>query len=292
MSYRIDGPMGLSNLTERLPASLRQLGIGTAPGAPTGAVPEKYEGALRLATLNLAHGRGPWQSYLRRSTLEDNLYRLAGTLRQVGPDVVALQEADGPSSWSGNFDHVATLADLTDFESHFRGDHQELGGSRFKLSYGTALMTSHRLHRERSHRFQACWRDTKGFVVAAIDVPQWNHTTVDVVSVHLDPLRPTLRRRQIRQMIDVLQERGHPLVVLGDLNCCFRSDPSSMRLLIEALRLHVFQPDSHSPTYPAQRPSRRLDWILASTGIEFGGYGTLRSRHSDHLIVAADLILD
>ena len=28
----------------------------------------------------------------------------------LAPDVVALQEADGPSGWSGNFDHVATLA--------------------------------------------------------------------------------------------------------------------------------------------------------------------------------------
>jgi endonuclease/exonuclease/phosphatase family metal-dependent hydrolase len=254
------------------------------------SVPEKEESVLRLLTLNLAHGRGPWQTYLRRDTLQNNLDLLAHTVRRVAPDIVALQEADGPSAWSGNFDHVATLASAVELEQHFRGDHNHFGAPGFQLASGTALLARHRLEDPRSHRFAECWRDTKGFVLASVEVPQWGELKLDVVSVHLDPIRPTLRRRQILQMVEQLESRENPLVLLGDLNCCFRREPDSLRLLVEELHLHAFQPDCASPTYPASRPSRRLDWILISRELEFGGYGTLPARLSDHLMVAADLV--
>ena len=60
----------------------------------------------------------------------------------------------------------------------------------------------------------------------------------------------------------------------------------------EALGLKAFQPEAHSPTYPAFRPLRRLDWILISDELDFGGYGTLPVSVSDHLVVTADLVLD
>ena len=238
----------------------------------TASVPERPDNALRLLTLNLAHGRGPRQTHVRRHRLESNLERVARTLRQLEPDVVALQEADGPSSWSGNFDHVATLAELSGLNDHFRGDHNPFGNSeRFYLNTGTALITRHELQEPISHRFGENWRDTKGLVLATIDVPQWRGHSLDVVSVHLDFLTPAVRRRQIEQMAEVLIDRDNPLVLLGDLNCCWASEPRSMELLTEKLELVAFQPDAHSPTYPRIQTdaATRLDSDLEPPGFRW-----------------------
>ncbi len=61
-------------------------------------------GVLRVATLNLAHGRKDSlnQFFLSRETLRKNLMDIADVLRQHRPQVVALQEADAASWWRGS----------------------------------------------------------------------------------------------------------------------------------------------------------------------------------------------
>ena len=127
---------------------------------------------------------------------------------------------------------------------------------------------------------------------ATILVPEWGGLEVDVVSVHLDFLVPGVRRKQILQMVDRLILRRRPMVVLGDLNCCFEREPRSMRLLVETLGLKAYEPDSRAHTYPSRRPRRRLDWILVSRGIAFRSYHVLPDTVSDHRGVLAELELE
>lgn len=254
-------------------------------------VPPKRGQALRLVSLNLAHGRrvSAHQAFLKRSTAEKNVGQVAKLLRQLAPDVVALQEADGPSAWSGNFDHVATLADRARLGDHFRGDHNPFGSERYPLASGTALVSGMPLKDQISERFATNWRDTKGFVVAATGVPQWGGLEIDLVSVHLDFLRPAIRRRQILSLVHALIHRRRPLVVMGDLNCCWQRESSTLELFQEHLDLHAYLPQEPAPTFPSNNPRRRLDWVLASKDLAFSDYHTLRSPLSDHLAVVADL---
>ena len=259
--------------------------------APSSQVPSKDRGHLRFFSLNVAHARrnAPVKPFLRRRTAQRNLADIAEALRQLTPDVVALQEVDGPSISSGNFDHVAALARDAGLVDHYRGDHNAFGFGRFNVAYGTALLARQPLLDPASHRFATSWRDTKGFVVASVAVPEWGGLALDVVSVHLDPLRPALRRKQIVRMVEELKARQRPLVVLGDLNCCWQYEPKSMDLLVRRLGLEAHEPDSIEPTYPAHRPRRRIDWILASPELHFSGYHTVRVPLSDHLVLVADL---
>ena len=241
----------------------------------------------------MAHGRrtAPNNPFLRRRTARRNISAIADAVRELTPDVVALQEADGPSTWSGNFDHVATLAEMTELSSHYRGDHNSVRVGRFGLDYGTALLARRPLSSPSSHRFGISWRDTKGFVVATVVVPEWRNLEVDVVSVHLDFLAPRIRRKQIDQMVETLLDRRRPLVVLGDLNCCFDYEPRSIRLLVDRLGLRSHQPQRSAPTYPSRRPWRRIDWILISEELAYAGYHTVPDPLSDHLMLVADLQL-
>ncbi|MEM7582154.1 MAG: endonuclease/exonuclease/phosphatase family protein [Acidobacteriota bacterium] len=261
--------------------------------APSLQVPDKAVDHLRLFSLNVAHARRnvPVKPYLGRRKALRNLDEIADTLKQLTPDVVALQEVDGPSTWSGNIDHVAKIAQKAGYHEHYRGDHNAFGFGRFNMASGTALMARQPLLDPASHRFAISWRDTKGFVVASVAVPMWDGLAIDVVSVHLDFLVPAVRRMQIRRMVETLSERQRPLVVLGDLNCCWQYEPASMELLVRELKLSAYRPDSRAPTYPAHRPRRRLDWILASPELDFSGYHTVHAPLSDHLVLVADLSL-
>jgi endonuclease/exonuclease/phosphatase family metal-dependent hydrolase len=264
-------------------------------------------GALRILTLNVAHGRklATHQALLSPSRVRQNLEEIASLLRESSADVVALQEADGPSAWSGNFDHVEMLKHLAEHVCCFRGEHNafNLGGAA--LASGTALISRFPLHDQRSLRFGTSWRDTKGFVLATVPVPAWGGLEIDVVSLHLEPFNPVVRRQQVRQLTDVLAERSaggergarggravlrRPLVVVGDFNCSWKEEARQLRPLARELGLRPHQPHRSAPTYPSRRPWRRLDWILVSGELEFAAYRTLPNPVSDHLGVVADLV--
>ena len=75
---------------------------------------------MTLLTLNIAHGRkdGRNQMLQRTATIRRNLDDITRLLAQTSPALVALQEADGPSFWSGKFDHVKYLAKQAEFPPH------------------------------------------------------------------------------------------------------------------------------------------------------------------------------
>ena len=102
---------------------------------------------------------------------------------------------------------------------------------------------------------------------------------------------PRIRRKQILHMVERLVYRRRPLVLLGDLNCCFEREPASMELLVDTLGLRAHNPEERAPTFPARRPRRRLDWILISEELDFDGHHTVPVPLSDHLVLVADLHL-
>src|SRR4029079_1838708 len=92
--------------------------------------------AVRLLTLNVAHGRklATHQALLSPETVRRNLEEIGALLRESRADIVALQEADRPSAWSGNFDHVELLPRLADHASCFRGVHNDSNLGRATLA--------------------------------------------------------------------------------------------------------------------------------------------------------------
>jgi endonuclease/exonuclease/phosphatase family metal-dependent hydrolase len=244
---------------------------------------------LRVMTLNVAHGRrdGFHQALQRRERIEKNLSAIAAELERVEPDLVALQEADGPSIWSGRFDHVHYLASSARFASYVRGEHVK----RFNLTYGTALLSQIPLDDAVSVTFAPSPPTlTKGFVVGAVAWPGEPQTLIDVVSVHLDFARKSVRDAQVQELARMLGQRKRPMIVMGDFNCEWTSKGSPLKRLAESLGLKVHQPDAKGmTTFPTL--GTRLDWVLISPELEFAGYQTLTSTLSDHLGVVAELKL-
>jgi endonuclease/exonuclease/phosphatase family metal-dependent hydrolase len=258
---------------------------------PAGAMPPiaPGPGQLRILTWNVAHGRGTafHQALLRPATIRANLTSIGEVLQREQADVVALQEVDGPSVWSGEINQSQLLAEAVGFSHRVRGGHGRSVGP-VALDYGTALIAQRQLEAPRSVRFEESWRDNKGFVVASVELPGTGRS-VDVVSLHLDFLDPALRQRQVERLIAELRGRQRPLIVVGDFNCGLHGR-SALRTLTRALQLRP-APDHGQATFPAPDPRRRLDWVLVSPELEVVASRTLPDVLSDHRAVVADIEL-
>ena len=246
---------------------------------------EGEEMSLKLISLNIAHGRkdGRHQALRKGSTIRAHLDEIGEVLSREKPHLVALQEADGPSVWSGNFDHVEHLAREAGFAHCFRGEHV----NGMKLSYGTALLSQLPVGRPLSVTFDPSPPTlTKGFVVCTVAWPGREDYKVDVVSVHLDFSRKSVRAKQAEQLVERLSRRKRPLIIMGDFNCQFDGKDPSLTTVVEGVNLKTYKPKSGTLN-TFSKLDRRLDWVLISKELQFTRYTNLPDVLSDHNAVLA-----
>jgi len=263
----------------------------TGPGHGMPAAPAT-PGTLRVLTLNVAHGRGDAlnQLLVSQKAIEGNLAATAALLDGAKAEVVALQEADGPSRWSGGFDHVASLALLAGYPWHARSSH----ATSWLFDYGTALLSRAPVTEQRSLAFRPTPPSmTKGLTLAQISWRPDDRAEpipLDVISVHLDFSRDSVRQRQAAEMVAFLSQRRHPVIVLGDFNSDWFAQASVVAELARRCGMKTYRPSAPDlGTYPSS--GRRLDWVLISDELEFTHYAVLPQLVSDHNAVVADIRL-
>jgi len=244
---------------------------------------------LNIISLNLAHGRkdGLNQIFLTADTFRKNLREIGARFQQLSPDIISLQEADGPSLWSGGFDHVEYLAKYAKFPYYASARHS----STPLFQFGTAFMARVPMQDVQSVRFSPSAPTLrKGFLVASVP---WNPggrlaqaVRLSLVSVHLDFSRRKVRAKQVRELIEFLESLPGPFVLTGDLNADWTGSDSTVRDLVHSLGLHVYEPHSTSlGTYHST--GKRLDWILISPDLEYEAYTVIPENLSDHFPVSA-----
>jgi endonuclease/exonuclease/phosphatase family metal-dependent hydrolase len=110
-------------------------------------------------------------------------------------------------------------------------------------------------------------------------------TSLVVVIAHLS-LGPTARARQLAFLAELLGD--HPLAILmGDLN----TPAHGKEFDLLYARTSLVRPEQAPATFPSWRPTRAIDHILVSKGIEVERRWALAHPVSDHLPIAATLRL-
>jgi endonuclease/exonuclease/phosphatase family metal-dependent hydrolase len=263
-------------------------GVAVTPPAYSAKAPVARS-ALSVMTLNLAHGRGSGRNQLLQSTqsITANLVQVVDLLKRIDADVVALQEADGVSFWSGNFNHVGYLAENAGYPEHRLAVNVQ--GRHF--AYGTGFLSRYQILQTVKHTFSPSPPTlTKGFLLSSIRGPLGQDVVIDVVSVHLDFSRAGVRERQIDEMIQIMGKRSRPTIVLGDFNSEWPGKASAVRDLAKEYQMRPWQPDRDDlGTYSEGR--KRLDWILISDELDFLDYQVLPDVVSDHQAVFARIAL-
>lgn len=244
--------------------------------------------ALRVATFNMAHGRKDSfnQLFVRESSHKENLDDIADVLSQYKPHVVALQEADAESRWSGNFDHVAYLASAAGYPWRAHVSNAE----NWLFSFGTALLSCVPLNETIKHTFESSPPTLdKGFVLAQIEWPfgdEKKSRKIDIISVHLDFSRQTVRKKQINEMIEILSARMNPTIIMGDFNSEWLAEVSVIKELSTKTRFIVYKPEADDNN---SYKDKRFDWILITKDMEFISYKVLPYTLSDHSMIMADV---
>lgn len=244
-----------------------------------------YSGeTLRIATLNLAHGRKDSfsQFFLSNATIKNNLKEIAEVLNTHKPQVVAFQEADSLES----FNHVQYLASQSNYPWRAHASNMNF----WKFSYGTALMSVLPFTQSIEHTFAPSPPTfNKGFVLAQLEWPSSDSKIirkVDVISVHLDFSRQSVREQQIKEMIDVLSSRTNPTIIMGDFNSEWLKGETAIKKLLTSTRFMTYKPESSGyNTYG----NKRLDWVLITNDLEFVDYRVLPDILSDHKMVMTEI---
>ena len=249
--------------------------------------PAMHEGEhLRVASLNIAHGRGDAlnQLFVTRSGIAENLDRAADLLSEVGANILALQELDVDSAWSGNFNHADYLLRKSPYECMAVGIH----ATNWIYNFGTALLSDMQMNHTQAVNFEPTPPTTnKGMTSGPL---LWGNgelvRPVQVVSVHLDFSRKAVRRNQLGKIIEAIQATEEALIIMGDFNEEWDNEESVVQALVNEAGMQAFQPESGDH---ASYKDKRLDWILISEQLEFTGHRVITEQVSDHRLVVAEV---
>jgi endonuclease/exonuclease/phosphatase family metal-dependent hydrolase len=242
---------------------------------------------LRVMTFNIRAGT----DLERRPSIQ----RLAAFIDSVAPDLVFLQEVDRETRRSGGVDQLGELARLTGMHGAFGRamgfDGGEYGTgilSRLPLRDTATLALPVELPPELSERYQ----EPRALLRATVDTPRG---PLFLLGTHLDHHgHGFLREPQLLQILAHLAERvpgGAMVLFAGDLN----AQPDAAEIRAVALAFHdawhaCGDPAREGRTYPADRPTRRIDYVLMR-GVSCVDAVVPDTQLSDHRPVVVELVL-
>ena len=253
----------------------------------------------RIVTFNIAHARGLslFQGLHGRRRFQRNLRKIAHLFDELKPDIVALQEIDENSRWSGSFDHLDYLNAFADFPHAVFGVNNRRAGG-YQLNYGNAILSRHPIVASENVTFGTHKIGGKGFLFAEIDA---RGHLLPVVNLHLHYGSRVRRFRQIDQLMEYLNTKRehHRLqwatgpILCGDLNNpSHRLDATASLFQYFSLQGHyTLHPPQGVRTFPAPWPRRALDFIFLPPDCRVLHCQVVRCNLSDHRPVMVEFTL-
>ena len=247
----------------------------------TAAAPAAAGDVLRVLTLNIQVGlrSSGYRHYVTdawRHLLPSRGVR--AVLDEIGHlaaayDVVALQEADAGSLRTSQLNQVAYLAERSALPHWHAAVNRDL---RPFAQHCLGCLSRDPL-RLLDHHALPGWLPGRGALDVEIQRP--GYAPLRVIVVHL----ALSRAARVRQLgyLGALLEDGRDALVLGDFNC----EPGELAAH-PALRKNGLRALHAQATYPAWRPTRSIDHVLATAGVNVVSAAALTARLSDHLPVA------
>ncbi|MDN5727867.1 MAG: endonuclease/exonuclease/phosphatase family protein, partial [Propionibacteriales bacterium] len=208
----------------------------------------------------------------------------------AGAEVIGLQEVDNRWGTRSEFEDQATwLADRLDMNVTFAAnlDNPPAPGQTDRQQYGTAILSRHPIVRS-SHRLLTSMEypdrptEQRGLQTATINV---RGVLIDVFNTHYDHQRAEQRDLAVTETLEAIKRNDRPTVLLGDLNA-EPEVPEIQRLT--SLLNDPFAGRDDADTYPADAPTKRIDYILGRY-VTFSEAEVIPSPASDHLPVVATI---
>lgn len=217
---------------------------------------------------------GAWRHALPNRRRRDTLLEVAELIRDY--DFVAIQEADAGSLRTDHVNLIEFLAEHAGFRHCGLTVTRDMAPfARFCLGYLSRAEPSQVITHSLPGRLPG-----RGAVEVTLDDDRLGALTLMVT--HL-ALGQGARKRQLAYLSRIMA--GRQGVLVGDLN----TSPARVGKIPELLAAGL-QPLPWSPaTYPSWRPTRSLDQVLLTTGLQAVSARTLPVILSDHLPLEVEL---
>jgi endonuclease/exonuclease/phosphatase family metal-dependent hydrolase len=243
----------------------------------TSAVPRAAD-QIRILVLNMHAGKDAGG--------KPNLEGIASLVKDQKPDVVLLQEVDRGTNRSGNVDQIGELAKSTKYQSAFGASLFNYDGGEYGLAFlARGLIGYHATIPLPVRPAQTRAGGSHEPRVALVTILQVKKNTWRAINTHLDPADEGARAQEVSALVGAIhrqQAARTPLIVGGDFN----STPDDAVLQpIRSAGLHDAWVECGSGdgfTYPADNPTKRIDYLWLSEGMTCESATVLDTQVSDH----------
>ncbi|HTI39622.1 MAG TPA: endonuclease/exonuclease/phosphatase family protein [Vicinamibacterales bacterium] len=242
------------------------------------AAPVRGADQVRVLVLNMHAGKD--------AAGKPNLDAVVSLVKEKKPDLVLLQEVDRNTNRSGHVDQVAELARQTKYDSAFSASLFEYDGGQ----YGVAVLSREIIGYHVTVPLPVVPVQTRAGGsreprVALLTVAEVRDTTWRAMNAHLDPADDGGRPQEMAALTEAIRSQeaaGTPLIVGGDLNST-PDDPVLQPLRGAGLRDAWTECGSGDGfTFPADQPTKRIDYLWLQEGLKCTSAEVLDSRISDH----------
>ncbi len=211
------------------------------------AMSAQQERTVRILTFNIYHG----------ATMKGDfdLDVLADVIKDVDPDLVAMQEVDFKTKRAKGYDLPTELGWRTKMAPLFGRAMPYSGGE-----YGEAILSKWSFISSRNIALPCLPGKEPRAALMVTTVTDFGDT-ISFVATHLDHEGPKSRIMQVEKINKVLANNRYPSILAGDLNDIPGSE------VINILERHwtpTYDRYNLDFTYPSTTPNRKIDYVMYS----------------------------
>jgi len=197
---------------------------------------------IRVLSYNIQHGEGNDDKL--------DLERTAATIVAQNPDLVAIQEVDRFAGRTQNIDQAARLGELTGMYSVFGKTIPFDGGE-----YGLVILSKYPIKGHKITQLpQMGDLEDRGVLEAEIQLD--DNRTLLFACTHFCHISEERRISQAEKINELFAERDGLIILAGDFNATPEQKP------IGVLKAKWSDATNKEPTYPADNPRRKIDYIF------------------------------
>lgn len=241
---------------------------------------------FKVMTYNIYHGEDPAEPGT------SNLEEIAGLIRQIQPDFVALQEVDSLTGRSASLNNgvpqnlVQELAEMTDMHGYFGKAIDYDGGG-----YGEGILSRKPIQIKKVMLPIPHGGEDRAMLIAETQTE--NGGSFLFAGTHLCHQFSENRLAQAEKINEVFHEIDEPAILVGDLN--FVPDSEPYRALQNQWIDMAEKSGTVEPTFSYENPTRRIDYMFISKQslqhFEIVDFQVLKVNHSDHMPIIATILV-
>lgn len=274
--------------------------------------PSTRPDSLRIASYNIAHGRGlPFDNWNGESkdVRRERLDAIADLIREMDADIVVLNEVDFEASWSHKVNQAEHIAKRAGYPYWVEERNLDFRIVNYTWRFGNAILSRYPVKQAKVvqlpsyENWETSMAGKKRAVFATFDLPTFQSQPIGIVGAHLSHRSEHVRNESAKMLCDLAAHAGMPVFVAGDLNSCPPDFPKSSITpnnenaitTFDASNLFQRQPTTMPTipemTFPSDSPAQVIDWVLVPTRFDVINYVVRDAKLSDHRPIYTDVRL-